>query len=55
MVRGIVADGVSVEAALKVGDIDPRGAVVDPARISEKGRAIAAGVLEAIFRAPTML
>jgi xanthine dehydrogenase accessory factor len=55
MLRGIVADGVVVDAALKVGDIDPRGARVDPARVSEKGRAIAAGVLEAIFRAPTML
>jgi xanthine dehydrogenase accessory factor len=55
IVRGIVADGVEVEAGLKVGDIDPRGASVDPARVSEKGRAIAAGVLEAIFRAPTML
>jgi xanthine dehydrogenase accessory factor len=55
VLRGIVADGVVVEAALKVGDIDPRGALVDPARISEKGRAIAAGVLEAIFRAPMML
>ena len=55
MLRGIVADGVVVEAASKVGDIDPRGALVDPARISEKGRAIAAGVLEAIFRAATVL
>jgi xanthine dehydrogenase accessory factor len=55
MLRGIVADGVVVEAAVKIGDIDPRGALVDPARVSEKGRAIAAGVLEAIFRAPTML
>lgn len=55
MVRGLVADGVVVEAALKIGDIDPRGTLVDPARISEKGRAIAAGVLEAIFRAPTVL
>jgi xanthine dehydrogenase accessory factor len=55
MLRGIVADGVMVDAALKVGDVDPRGARVDPARVSEKGRAIAAGVLEAIFRAPTML
>jgi xanthine dehydrogenase accessory factor len=55
MLRGMVADGVAVEAGLKVGDVDPRGARVDPARVSEKGRAIAAGVLEAIFRAPTML
>lgn len=55
MLRGIVAHGVPVDTAMKVGDVDPRGAVVDPARVSEKGRAIAAGVLEAIFRAPTVL
>lgn len=55
MLRGIVADGVPVEAGLKVGDVDPRGAAVDPARVSEKGRAIASGVLEAIFRAATVL
>jgi xanthine dehydrogenase accessory factor len=55
VLRGIVADGVVVEAAVKIGDIDPRGLIVDPSRVSEKGRAIAAGVLEAIFRAPTVL
>ena len=49
LLRGLVADGVFVEAAVKVGDVDPRGHAVDPYRISEKGRAIAAGTLEAIL------
>jgi xanthine dehydrogenase accessory factor len=46
--RGIVADGVSVGPAVKLGDVDPRGAAVDPAVISDKARAVAAGVLEAV-------
>jgi xanthine dehydrogenase accessory factor len=48
IVRGLIADGVTVGAGIKIGDIDPRGAAVDPARISDKARAVAAGVLEAI-------
>ena len=48
LVRGLLADGVRVDAGLKVGDIDPRGAV-DPSRISDKARAVAAGVLEAVL------
>jgi xanthine dehydrogenase accessory factor len=46
--RGLLADATRVEAGLKVGDVDPRGAAVDPARISDKGQAVAAGVLEAV-------
>lgn len=49
LVRGLLADGVRVDAGLKVGDIDPRGAAVDPSRISDKARAVAAGVLEAVW------
>jgi len=49
LVRGLLADGVSVDARLKVGDIDPRGPAVDPAHISDKARAVAAGVLEAVL------
>jgi xanthine dehydrogenase accessory factor len=48
MVRGLLADGVHVAARVKVGDIDPR-APVDPAWLSDKGRAVAAGVLEAVL------
>jgi xanthine dehydrogenase accessory factor len=49
LVRGLIADGVDVPAGIKIGDIDPRGPGVDPARISDKARAVAAGVLEAVL------
>jgi xanthine dehydrogenase accessory factor len=49
LVRGLLHDGVPVEPGTKLGDIDPRGAEVDPARLSDKGRAVAAGVLEAVL------
>jgi xanthine dehydrogenase accessory factor len=49
LLRGLLADGVLIQAGVKVGDVDPRGRAVDPYRISEKGRAIAAGTLEAIL------
>lgn len=49
LLRGLLADGVSIDAGVKIGDVDPRGRAVDPYRISEKGRAIAAGTLEAIL------
>src|SRR6185436_6324877 len=49
LVRGLIADGVEIPAGVKIGDIDPRGPGVDPARISDKARAVAAGVLEAVF------
>lgn len=47
--RGLIADGVAVEPGEKLGDIDPRGAEVDAARVSDKARAVAAGVLEAVY------
>jgi xanthine dehydrogenase accessory factor len=49
LVRGLIADGVEVPAGIKIGDIDPRGPGVEPARISDKARAVAAGVLEAVL------
>jgi xanthine dehydrogenase accessory factor len=45
--RGLLADGTRVEAGLKVGDVDPRGALVDAARISDKGQAVGRGVVDA--------
>ena len=48
LLRGLIADGVPVDAGVKLGDVDPRGRAVDPARISDKARAVAAGVLEAV-------
>jgi xanthine dehydrogenase accessory factor len=49
LVRGLIADGIEVPAGIKIGDIDPRGPGIDPARVSDKARAIAAGVLEAVL------
>jgi xanthine dehydrogenase accessory factor len=49
LLRGLLADGVFAAAGMKVGDVDPRGRDVDPARVSDKGRGIAAGVLEALL------
>lgn len=49
LLRGLVADGVAVEEGTKIGDIDPRGPMIDATRVSDKGRAVAAGVLEAVL------
>jgi xanthine dehydrogenase accessory factor len=49
LVRGLITDGATVERGQKIGDIDPRGKKVDPFTISDKGRAVAGGVLEAIM------
>jgi xanthine dehydrogenase accessory factor len=49
LLRGILRDGVAVPAGTKVGDVDPRGPGVNAASISDKARAVSAGVLEAIL------
>jgi xanthine dehydrogenase accessory factor len=49
LLRGLVADGVEVEQGRKMGDVDPRGSEIDPATISDRGRAIGGGVLEAVM------
>ncbi len=49
MVRGMLFPGLTVEKGMKVGDIDPRGREVDCYTISDKARAVAGGVLEAIL------
>jgi xanthine dehydrogenase accessory factor len=48
LLRGLVASGTTVRAGEKVGDVDPRGESVDPEAISDKGHAVAAGVLSAL-------
>jgi xanthine dehydrogenase accessory factor len=50
LLRGLIADGVRVERGQKIGDVDPRGGTIDPDRISDKGRAVAGGVLEAVMQ-----
>jgi xanthine dehydrogenase accessory factor len=38
-----------VRRGQKLGDVDPRGSAIDMGTISDKGRAVAGGVLEAIM------
>jgi len=49
IIRGLLRDGVAVQAGMKVGDVDPRGISGHCDTISEKARAIGGGVLEAIL------
>lgn len=49
IIRGLLRDGLEVRRGMKVGDIDPRGKKEYCFTISEKARAIAGGVLEAIL------
>ncbi|MFQ5851710.1 MAG: selenium-dependent molybdenum cofactor biosynthesis protein YqeB [Candidatus Binatia bacterium] len=49
VLRGLLKDGIEVEEGMKVGDIDPRGKSEYCYLISDKARAIAGGVLEAIL------
>jgi len=49
LLRGLIADGVEVHEGQKIGDVDPRGASVDPATVSDKALAIGGGVLEALL------
>jgi xanthine dehydrogenase accessory factor len=52
VLRGLMRDGLQVEAGAKLGDVDPRG---DPALcrlISDKALAVGGGVLEALLSQP---
>jgi len=56
VLRGLIRDGSEMPAGRKLGDIDPRGDAAYCDTISDKARAIAGSVLEAILRhhnAPT--
>lgn len=48
-VRGLLNSGLQVHEGFKIGDIDPRGTSVDHCSISDKARAVAGGVLEAML------
>ncbi len=50
LVRGLIRPGLQVTQGLKVGDVDPRGDITYLDTISDKARAVAGGVLEAICR-----
>ena len=49
IIRGLLRDGTPVTKGLKVGDVDPRGNKEYCFTISDKGRTISGGVLEAIL------
>lgn len=49
VVRGLIKNGITVSKNDKIGDIDPRGIIQFCSTISDKGRCIAGGVLEAIY------
>jgi xanthine dehydrogenase accessory factor len=49
VLRGLLHDGLTVTAGMKVGDLDPRRERVRCFTISDKARAVGGGVLEAIF------
>ncbi|PSQ25475.1 xanthine dehydrogenase [Halobacteriales archaeon QS_9_68_17] len=50
LVRGLVHDGVEVDEGAKLGDVDPRGEAVDPAKISDKALCLGGGALEAVLK-----
>lgn len=49
IIRGMLFGGIEVKQGMKIGDIDPQGRITDYHVISDKARAIAGGVLEAIM------
>ena len=49
ILRGMIRPNTRVRQQMKIGDIDPRGNI-ECTSISEKSRAVAGGVLEAILR-----
>lgn len=49
ILRGLIQDGLMVHAGMKIGDIDPRCREEHCFTISDKARAVAGGVLEAIL------
>ena len=49
VLRGLIADNTEVKKDMKIGDIDPRGIKEYCCTISDKSRAVAGGVLEAIL------
>ncbi len=49
LLRGVLADGRTVDAGMKLGDVDPRGNDVDPATISDKALCVGGGVLSALL------
>jgi xanthine dehydrogenase accessory factor len=49
VLRGLLADGLTIAAGVKVGDVDPRGIKEHCFRISDKALAVGGGVVEAVL------
>ena len=49
MIRGLIPEGILLSKGMKIGDVDPRGERASCDLISDKGRTISGGVLEAIL------
>ncbi len=49
MLRGLVHDGLRVQAGMKIGDVDPRAEREHCFTISDKARAVGGGVVEAVM------
>ncbi len=49
VIRGLLADGLTVTEGMKVGDVDPRGIRDHCFTVSDKALAIGGGVLEAVL------
>ena len=54
VLRGLLADGVTVKKGLKSGDVDPRGKAEYCRTASDKALAVGGGVLEAILHFEAM-
>jgi len=48
--RGLIRSDVELTVGMKIGDVDPRGAAVDPAVISDKALTVGGGVIAALWR-----
>lgn len=49
VLRGLLADGLTIGSGVKVGDVDPRGISEYCFRISDKALAVGGGVVEAVL------
>lgn len=49
IIRGLIAEGTQVTPGFKIGDVDPRGDRSACFEISDKARAVAGGVVEALL------
>lgn len=55
MVRGLLPYGTPVREGMKAGDIDPRGVIEYCYTLSDKARAVAGGVLEALLHCRSVI